>query len=158
MKSLQRAVSIPPKWTQWSAAVMKSTGLSLEQVQNLYHDEFLAGETWMNALYVVIKTQLKSGFTHLSIRRTDRAACRDWRDFQQIKNELCGKEREGVELYPAESRLVDTANQFHIWVLPEKFVVPIGYFFGRQVSGSVDPGDLYPGAVQRPFESGGPGA
>jgi len=36
---------------------------------------------------------------------------------QEIKNQICGCEAEGVELYPAESRLVDQANQYHIWVL-----------------------------------------
>jgi hypothetical protein len=39
----------------------------------------------------------------------------DWRDLQRIKNELVGPECEAVELYPAESRLVDTANQYHLW-------------------------------------------
>jgi hypothetical protein len=35
----------------------------------------------------------------------------DWRDLQRIKNQLVGPECEAVELYPAESRKVDTANQ-----------------------------------------------
>jgi hypothetical protein len=58
--------------------------------------------------------------THICIRRLD-GACdiRDWRHFQQIKNEICGEEREGFELYPRESRKVDTSNKFHIWVLPD---------------------------------------
>jgi hypothetical protein len=151
VKPLQRARSMPPEWSTWSAHVMQSTGLTIEQLQRLYHDEFLAGETWMNALYVVIKTKLKSGFIHLSIRRCDRAACRDWRHFQAIKNQLCGDECEAMEIYPAESRLVDTANQFHLWVLPPGIAIPLGYFFGRQVSDGSEAAKI-PGAVQRPFE------
>lgn len=54
---------------------------------------------------------------HLSIKRRDRAPIHDWRDLQTIKNMLVGAEHEGVELYPAESRLVDTANQYHLFVL-----------------------------------------
>ncbi|EQD58904.1 hypothetical protein B2A_04191, partial [mine drainage metagenome] len=99
--------------------------------------------------YVVIAKPLAQGATHLSIRRVDRKACRDWRHFQQIKNQLCGKEREGLELYPAESRLVDTANQYHLWVMPPGVKLEIGWS-RRSV---VDHGDHpIPGAVQRPLD------
>src|SRR6187402_3694185 len=47
-------------------------------------------------------------YIHLDIRRLDGGPCNDWRNFQQIKNELVGPEYEAVELFPAESRLVDT--------------------------------------------------
>jgi hypothetical protein len=75
------------------------------------------------------------GIVHLSIRRLDREPIRDWRDFQEIKNQLVGPECEGVELYPAESRVVDMANQYHLWVFkdPEN-KVPLGFNSGRQVS------------------------
>ena len=63
---------------------------------------------------------------HLSIKRVDGAACHDWRDFQRIKNELAGPEAEAVELYPAESRLVDGANQYHLFVLL-KGQWPVGF-------------------------------
>jgi hypothetical protein len=67
------------------------------------------------------------GRLHLSIRNLRREAVRDWRDLQRIKNEIAGPEREAVEIYPAESRLVDSSNQYHLWVLPEGERVPIGY-------------------------------
>lgn len=54
---------------------------------------------------------------HLSIKRRDKEPIHDWRDLQQIKNELVGPDHEGIELYPAEDRLMDTANQYHMWVL-----------------------------------------
>ena len=39
-----------------------------------------------------------------------------------------GEENEGVELYPAESRLVDGANQFHLWVFEDETVrLPFGF-------------------------------
>jgi len=55
---------------------------------------------------------------HLSIKRKDREPIDEdrWRILQRIKNTLVGPEHEAVELYPAESRLVDTANQWHLWV------------------------------------------
>jgi len=86
----------------------------------------------------------------LSVKRRDKEVIRDWRDLQRIKNEVCGQECEAVELYPAESRLVDTANQFHIWVLPEGLRFPFGFTDGRLVS---ERSSL--GARQRPWEPDG---
>lgn len=81
---------------------------------------------------------------HLSIKRNDGAAVRDWRDFQRIKNELLGDEYEACELYPAESRLVDGANQFHLWAINGQF--PFG-FAERLVSE-----DNNDGVQQRDFD------
>ena len=54
----------------------------------------------------------------------------DWRDFQAIKSDLCSPTREGMEIYPSEERVHDLDNVFHIWVLPEGMVLPIGYARG----------------------------
>ena len=67
------------------------------------------------------------GLVWLSIKRFDKLAIHDWRELQIIKNKICGEEREAVEIYPAESRLVDSSNQFHLWVLPKGDKVPFGY-------------------------------
>jgi hypothetical protein len=63
----------------------------------------------------------------LSIKRRDRSPVRRWRDLQRIKNECAGPLTEGCELFPSESRLVDTSNQFHIWCLPAGLRFPFGY-------------------------------
>jgi hypothetical protein len=62
----------------------------------------------------------------LVVRRKDNQAVRSWSDMQRIKNELCGEEREAAELFPAESRLVDVGNNFHVWVLPVGERFPYG--------------------------------
>lgn len=64
---------------------------------------------------------------HLSFKRNDRAAVRDWRHFQAIKNEVAGPDREAIEIYPVESELVDAANEYHLWVLPEGLTAPYGF-------------------------------
>lgn len=65
---------------------------------------------------------------HLSIKRRDKAPLHDWRDLQRIKNELVGPEHEAIELYPAESRVVDTANQYHLWCFADDRVrIPVGW-------------------------------
>lgn len=113
-------------------------------------------ETWRNDRYQVhvipwpgIKINGRTvPIVQLSIRRLDRAPCRDWRDFQRIKNQLIGAEAEAIELYPAESRLVDTATQFHLWCVADPlFRFPFGYDSGRVVTGK-----SAGGSVQRPLD------
>lgn len=72
-------------------------------------------EIYQNDIYRVEKIPA-APFIHLDIRRLDGQACKEWSHFQQIKNELVGPEYEAVELFPAESRLVDAGNQYHLWV------------------------------------------
>ncbi len=86
----------------------------------------------------------------MSIKNKGRGALHDWRDFQRIKNELAGPEREAIEIYPRESDLVDTAEQYHVWVLPEDSIVPVGFRDGRMVAEAQVPGH----GSQRPFEPG----
>lgn len=107
-------------------------------------------DLWKNDQYVVISRTNEHGFMWLSIRREDRAAARDWRHFQRIKNEIAGPEREAVELYPAESRLADLANQYHLWVLPEGQQFPFG-FKERSVSDAPDEWTRF-GARQRQLD------
>jgi hypothetical protein len=106
---------------------------------------------WLSDTYQVNVRETKTPggghpITWLSIKRRDKEPFHDWREMQQIKNAICGPEREGVELYPAESRLTDSANQYHLWVLPEGQKFPFG-FDTRFVVDS----DSF-GAKQRPFE------
>lgn len=94
-------------------------------ISNPDYNKELDGEVFKNSAYTVFRRKRSDGTIHLSIRRNDRQPCRDWRDFQHIKNELCGPEWEGLELYPAQSRLVDAANQYHLWCTPER--LPFGF-------------------------------
>lgn len=89
--------------------------------------------------------------TWLSIKRIDRLPIHDWRDLQRIKNLLCGPEREGIEIYPRESRMVDTSNQYSLWVMPEGFTFPFGYAERLVIDDTVWDQSLAPNAVQRPF-------
>jgi len=84
-------------------------------------------QTWENDIYLV-RVFSHPPFIQLDISRKDEQPCENWRHFQQIKNELVGAEFEAVELYPAESRLVDTANQYHLWIVADqKYRFPFGF-------------------------------
>ena len=93
----------------------------------------------------------EAGLTILTIRREDRKPVTDWRDVQWIKNQLLGPEVEAVQLFPSESRLVDSANQFYLYALEKGRRFPFG-FESRMVSESVSA--VVPHgqpSVQRPF-------
>lgn len=84
-------------------------------------------QRWENDVYMVSVFH-ESPFVRLSICRKDEQPCHNWRDFQQIKNELVGPNYEAVELYPSERRLVDTSNQYHLWVhVDPNYAFPFGF-------------------------------
>jgi hypothetical protein len=85
-------------------------------------------EIWSSSDYVVcVRPYLGQGW-YLVLHNQNKTTDVPWTHKQQIKNDICGKEAEAVELFPAHSRLVDSKNQYHLWVLPigEKF--QIGFF------------------------------
>jgi hypothetical protein len=93
----------------------------------------------------------------LSIRHHHREAMRDWRDLQRIKNEIMGPECEAVELFPAESRLVDTANQYHLWCIVEPGLsFPFGFTERAVADGSSELTRI--GSRQRKMENPPPDA
>jgi hypothetical protein len=103
---------------------------------------------YANDIYQIAVEEYHPGCLHLNIRRRDGGMVKDWRHFQQIKNEIAGPEREAVELYPAESRKVDTTNKWHLWVQPEGVQVNVGW---SQRDVSYDEHRDVPGMRQRPL-------
>lgn len=122
----------------------KGLGISHEEAKQRLVVDLASQVVMKNSLYTVFITKIAPGL-HLSIKRNDRGTVgkERFRDFQRIKNELVGPEWEAVELYPAESRLVDSANQYHLWCQPFRF------HFGFRTR-LVD-GTSKEGAVQEPF-------
>ena len=120
----------------------------------------LAG-VWQSPLYEVYAFRVPVGgwpggeVTWLSIKRRDKDAMRDWRHLQRIKDEVCGPCREGMEMFPSDRRLVDTSNQYHLWVLAEGVEFPFGYEGWAVVKVRPEEDRHVPGASrQRFFEPG----
>jgi hypothetical protein len=123
-------------------------------------------EVWANDTYQATVTRRPDGIVHISLKRHDRRAVRDWRHLQSIKNEIAGPEATAVELFPPESKLADTANEYHLWVLPddhELVAVHGGTMFGADASDRLvfDHSETNAGRVagehlarQRPFQPG----
>lgn len=138
-------------------AMAAKAGVSVEHVRKIAEKEKRNCLVFLNNIYQVTKEEMESPeswptLVHLSIKRIDRRPIHDWRHLQRIKNELLDPECEAVELYPAESRRVDTSNQYHLFALKQpgrKF--PFG-FPDRAVTTEQD--CVGTGAKQRPFEKG----
>lgn len=120
--------------------------------------ELLKDEIWVNSRYQVNvrrgdAPESGSRIVWLSIKRRDKQppGPERFRDFQRIKNELVGPEHEAVEIYPAESRMVDTSNQYHLWVFSDPaFRLPFGFMPSERVIVKHSAS----GTVQQPFDDG----
>jgi hypothetical protein len=86
-------------------AIQRMTSLNIYE-NNLYH----------------VEITYSLPFIHINIHRHDGKPCTEPGHFQVIKDELVGVEYEAVELFPAESRLVDTSNEYHLWVCADRNV------------------------------------
>ena len=113
------------------------TGKQARKAAKDHYKSMEKEEVWINDIYQVAVNKHEHGdWIHLSIKRKDREQISDparWQHFQWIKNQLVGEEHEGLELYPAESRIVNTANQYHLWVLDK---IPFG--FNKRIVSSAD--------------------
>ena len=111
-------------------------------------EEQISDETWGSDTYTVnvhYQGGDRDGFVELAIHNHNRTTHVPWRHMQQIKNEILGEEREGVQIFPAESRLIDTANEYWIYVYPTgkspmfNRKTKLGMNYGRQVSDEQSP-------------------
>ena len=103
---------------------------------------------WGNAWYQVVlyvrppdPPEMPIATAQLSLKRWDREQIFEWRDLQRIKDDILGTDVEAVQLFPASARIVDTANQYHLWALPAGMAYPIGYFDGRLTDADANTAD-----------------
>lgn len=57
-------------------------------------------------------------------RHDDKPIPNHWREMQNIKNEIYGKDTVAIEYYPAEIELMDDHNIYWFWVFPD-WSVPV---------------------------------
>jgi hypothetical protein len=93
----------------------------------------LTGDWWEDSDYRVLRVASErwNGLPviQISIKRHDgKPIDPPWRVKQSIKNQIVGEDREGVEIYPAKSRLNDQTNAYHLWVIDDPtFRFPFGW-------------------------------
>jgi len=133
-------------------ALAAIAGKTPEAIESYIVADMLGATFWNNSRYYVIKKKEPRAdglgwVWHLSFRRQDRMPVgrEHFRDFQRIKNELLGPQATAIEIYPAEDRLADTSNQYHLWAYDDLHGFPFG-FYDRAV---LDAGQ---GLVQKPLD------
>jgi hypothetical protein len=87
-------------------------------------------ETWVNDKCQVYVYDYESPegwpkMVNLSLKLNTREPWHDWRDFYRIKSELCGTSCWAIEVYPAQHALIDSANQYHMFVYEPGVEFPI---------------------------------
>jgi hypothetical protein len=103
--------------------------------QRMIHGRLNPCELWDDAegvYQVQVRRNAANGFkqemTHLEVSRVDKQPIFSWHDMQLIKNEIVGAECEAIEIFPAESRMVDFENNYHLWVFANpKVRIPCGF-------------------------------
>lgn len=104
-----------------------------EDLHERYRDDEGA-EVWTNNRYqcIVYNRVGRSGneVKQLSIHLHDRSPARNWRHLQQIKNECCGEFWTGIEIFPPENELTDSANEYHMFCFPPE--VNLGISLGEE--------------------------
>lgn len=95
------------------------------------------GKGWCNDLdrgyklgkqYVVLTRLINTEWgivEHVFIRNKDNTDI-SWSEKQKIKNDLFGKNKTAIEVFPKEERLIDAVGAYHLWVLPENMELPFG--------------------------------
>lgn len=153
--TFQRAVDTAGTFDEF-CALYRDLKLGPSALRRLY-DKIKSDAIYLSEQYqVAIDKSPPHGFAgqlvwHLSIKRIDKEPIMDWRDLQAIKSQLCGPEAEALQLFPAESRVVDTSNQYHLFVFMKGAGrkhprIPLGWGSGMKTD---EPGGK---AKQRPRE------
>lgn len=81
---------------------------------------------FMNDLYSVQVYRVRTAMgqvLHLIVR-AQHGGEPPWRDLQRIKDELVGETHYAVQVYPRKADIVDQADLYHLWVLPDE--LPFG--------------------------------
>jgi len=156
MKDFKQTTLNLPKVKDFIKKSMEVDGLTRKQAKWQY-DRLKEDEIWVNDIYQVNiargdnvpNNMMGVPMVHLSIKRLDKKPITDWRHKQAIKDSLVGPNHEGFELYPSATRLVDTANQYHLFVFDDPDLrLPIGWAV-RAVKDDHHPDS---GVTQRPLD------
>ena len=112
-----------PEWFREQQRVQVATMIKAQypDITDGQIDDLMNDETWGNDRYTVTVHFLdgdRDGFVEITIHNHRRTTHIPWRHLQQIKNEVLGPDREAVQLFPAEDRLVDTANEYWLYAYP----------------------------------------
>lgn len=88
-----------------------------------------------NEALLVFECDRPGGLILLMVQRLDARDGLSWDLLQWVKAAVGLGEREALELYPPDGRIVNSANMRHLWVLPDGMILPFGLDRARQHGG-----------------------
>jgi hypothetical protein len=149
MKILKRSKLQKIKSKPFIDNLIKQHGLTRAQAKDQLN-QLKQDEIWVNDVYQVnVQRDTQSHgmqparICHISIKRIDKQPITGgWRDFQDIKNQIAGPDCDALEIYPAENRMVDTVNQYHLWAFPPGEMIPIGWTRRVVMNNDEDPSNM----------------
>lgn len=109
--------SVPPKYLHEQLGVYKGKWMPLM-------DRYWISDEGYNVMSREFTCEYGK-FQHITIESPDGSPC-GWSVKQQIKDELFGRDRIAIEVYPDKKSLVDVMNIYHLWLLPKKAKMPFG--------------------------------
>lgn len=108
---------IPPKYLHEQIGVYEGVWLPLM-------DRYWESDEGYNVMSREFSCELGK-FQHITIEAANGKPV-GWSIKQQIKDELFGRDRIAIEVYPDNKHLVDVMNVYHLWILPKKSKMPFG--------------------------------
>lgn len=99
-------------WGEWRAIDLRLSSTEAKGWLKQCHT------AWRNSVFCVLERESVNGTRHLAISSLS-GNRPSWHDMQRIKNEIAGITATAVEVYPPAHEVVDGANMYHLWVLPE---------------------------------------
>ena len=107
----ERAVRSSGAWGSWEKLTFPKGS-----VGRGWAAEF--GVAHRNKVFSVLDRTLPDGTRHLAVASLS-GERPSWHEMQRIKDDLAGSAATAVEVYPPKQEIVDGADMFHIWVLPQ---------------------------------------
>lgn len=110
-------------WGPWVAGNVRA------RLRDSGQDGGLVWSLMTNNLFIVSITPFQCDWgwcVHVVVRAKDKATQVTWVVKQRLKDELLGPQRLAIEVFPPVKDLVDQADAYHLWVLPENFQLPFG--------------------------------
>lgn len=91
--------------------------------------------SYRNAAFSVLERPVRGDVVHLAV--TSLSGTRPtWHEMQRIKDELAGPAATAIEVYPPHDEIIDEADMFHIWVLPEPLWFSLDPAADRRMAGT----------------------
>lgn len=116
LMSITRKTMKAGHWGEWEHRYGKHNPFPTNHAHNLLSVGLSDG--WCNEIFAVQLFRLPNCWDRVMIRKHDSTRM-VWAEMQRIKNELFGEDRVAIEVLPRQKDVVDSANMYWFFLVPE---------------------------------------